>query len=1423
MRAMPHHALRWLLALLAVATPTYGAQAQPKAPPALGDDPLLLPMRATPVPPLLAPWVPWVLEDSGDLRCPQVGDAHVCVWPSSLSLDVRGNAATFTMRVTSERTGPVALPGAAAQWPIDVALDGQAVAVLETDRVPTVYLPRGVHVVRGRFLFGEAPTTLQVPANVGALDLRREGSAVANPKREPSGLVWIEESAGSDEREERLTLSVHRRIEDAVPLRVVTRILVSASGKPREIVFDDVLLAGARPIELRADLPAQLSSSGSLRMQAQGGSYRVEITSIMESPPAALVAPKQPAPWPDHEAWVFKADDALRHVELSGAPQVDSARTDLEPDWRGLPTFLLGAGHKLSFETRRRGEPEPVKNRLSLERSLWLDLDGDGYTIRDHLQGTMQQGFRLDLEAGTLGRAVVDGQDELITLWQKHTGVELRKRQVNVHTEWRLEHGQRELPAVGYGQDIEQLSAVLHLPPGFMLLGAAGADQVRGTWIDSWDLFDFFFVLLISLAVYKLSGPGFGVVALLALSLTQHEPSSPGVTWIILLTACALLRALPAGGFAKPARAAFVVALGLLLLSLVPFMVGQVRGALYPQLADTAGGEKTWMGAATQSFDANAPIPVELSDLIVAGEPAHRDEEAVMEGRGGDGAPAGRRGKESAKARTGYAAESTSYATRDLIDPNAIVQTGPGVPSWRFREFALRWSGPVERHERVRLYLLPPLATRLWSLASALLSGLLLVGLLRAITPPRIDPPRSTRPPRRSDITVTVLGLLLSVALPSWVHAQQATPSPELLQELRTRLLAQPSCAPHCVSVPKLSLSLGDQRLDVRVELHAGDAAVYRAPGPLDSWAIDRVRLDGQEALAAARLEDGFLYVRVPPGIHTLELAGPVPPHRASTLALGSPTPHRVEAHGRGWLIEGLHADGTSEASLELRREVASSDPVATEQSLTPWLEVRRELELGLRFRVRTTVTRLGPAAESVLVRLPLLAGESVTEAGLSAENGSVVLTLARDASAYSFESTLPPQTRIELTAAQPTVGGVLLHPYSESWRVRAGTLYRVRFEGIAPVGQLGANGDFEPLYRPWPGEQLTVVAERLEAAAGASVTVDSAELGFRPGSRIEESTLKLAIRTSRGTTERVQLPSDASLTALEIDGHAHPARLKAGTLELPLDPGTHRVVITTSRPAGLRLRYAPRAPKLGRAISNLHLHVTLPEGRWLLATRGPSWGPAILWWGYVIMVVLAGIALGRVPLSPLRSYQWALLGLGLTQVDAVIALIVVSWLFALAYRERFPVESRRLFYAFQALLVLSTVTALGCLAYAVHQGLLVPPDMQVQGMLSKHNFVQWYADRTPGDLPDVTVWTAPVWIYKALMLLWALWLAISLIQWLRWGWLVFRKGGPRRSKPPRGPASGGPPTHSSRTGSDDAAPGNSPTDGANSERARVS
>jgi hypothetical protein len=483
-----------------------------------------------------------------------------------------------------------------------------------------------------------------------------------------------------------------------------------------------------------------------------------------------------------------------------------------------------------------------------------------------------------------------------------------------------------------------------------------------------------------------------------------------------------------------------------------------------------------------------------------------------------------------------------------------------------------------------------------------------------------------------------VAALLLALCGPQAVQAQ-SLPSHELLAELRARLLQPPACAPQCISVASLELRIDPARLLLRAEVHAQATVTYQAPGPLESWAPDSVRVDGKDALAAVRSADGFLHVRLEQGVHEVELSGPVPRTQAFTLALGTP-PHHVRAEHKGFVVDGLRDDGRAEGSLSLRREVAaSSADEATSQSLVQWFEVRRELELGIRFRVRTSVTRLGPANESALVRLPLLPGESVSEAGLVADRDAVVLELRRGESVKSFASSLAPAPSLKLSAAQPKAGeGPLAQPFSEVWVVAPSVLYRPSFEGIAPIAYVGPNGSYQPEYRPFPGESVTIHAARLSGAEGASITTDSAMASFTPGRRMERASLRLRLRTSRGATEHLILPSDAQLTSVAVDGVARPSRIKDGKLELLLDPGAHEVAVALQRPVGMEFVYRPLHLSTGLPLTNVTTEVRVPDGRWLLWARGPAWGPAVLFWGYLLVVLLFGVPAQDAPVVSARA-----------------------------------------------------------------------------------------------------------------------------------------------------------------------------------------
>lgn len=75
----------------------------------------------------------------------------------------------------------------------------------------------------------------------------------------------------------------------------------------------------------------------------------------------------------------------------------------------------------------------------------------------------------------------------------------------------------------------------------------------------------------------------------------------------------------------------------------------------------------------------------------------------------------------------------------------------------------------------------------------------------------------------------------------------------------------------------------------------------------------------------------------------------------------------------------------------------------------------------------------------------------------------------------------------------------------------------------------------------------------------------------------------------------------------------------------------------------------------------------------------GPDLGPAVLFWGVVLVVILVAAVLGRVSSTPLQTCHWILVGLGLSAAFVFTAPLVVAWFFAMGWRRKFgePVNPR--------------------------------------------------------------------------------------------------------------------------------------------------
>jgi len=1336
----------------------------------------------------LRPWTSWVLAGKPDALCPSfrasTDDSAHCAWPTALSLRLGEKGGHFEQTWHLDTRAWISLPGDATRWPLDVMEGGKKLVVVEhsgvPSGVPSVELAAGEHSIVGAFAWDSLPDSLQVPAETGIVSLLLDGARVGEPRRDEQGRIFLQKTSVESEGE-RLEIVVHRRVTDEVPLLLTTRVLLNVSGKSREVVLGRALPPGFVPMSITSELPARIEPDTRLRVQARPGTWTIEITARSEGPVSELARPVPDGPWREgEEVWVFEAKSALRLTSVEGVRSIDPQQTSLPDAWKSLPSYAMAADDKMRLVEKRRGDVEPEPDRLSLSRSLWLDFDGAGYTANDLITGTLHRASRLEMLPPTvLGRVAIDGKDQFITHLEKdpsRAGVEVRQGPLTVSADSRITGDARSIPAVGYDHDFHEVSATLHIPPGYRLLHASGADEVPGTWVRHWTLLELFLVLVLSLSFAKLFGRAWGVLACLTFTLVFPETDAVRWLWAAALVSEALARVIPAGKARVACSVLRLAALSILLLNTLPFVVQHVREGIYPALADNGTGA----GSITRGADffaersealapppALEPAPV-APPMAAPAEQAKRemDKDAVSaRRRGGDLAAIGSLGKPGSLSSSSTSANYRQF--NEAYDPNAMVQTGPGLPKWRWSTTSVSFSGPVERSQRLHFYFLSPPVNLLLALLRAVLLTLLFARLL---------PFGTARLPGFGRPAAALAALLPIFLLAPAAHAE--IPSDSLLEQYKERLLAKPECAPICASSSRMLLDVHGNVLRARLSVEVSATTAVPLPGDSAQWQPERVLVDGKPAQGLLRV-DGQLWLRLTPGAHDVSVEGALPSRESLQIALPM-KPHHVTVNVDGWSLEGVHEDGLADDHLQLTRAISvggAQGAALAAGTLPPFVRVERTLLIGLNWQVSTRIVRVTPVGSAVVLEVPLLRGESVTTPDVRIAQGKVLVNMAPDATEVSFQSVLEQRSPVTLLAPK-AIG------WAEVWRLDLSPIWHATLEGVPVVH--GEQSVRVPEWRPWPGESVVIHLLRPAGISGQTLTIDNSSYEVRPGLRATDASLAFSLRSSRGGEHVLHLPEGAALESVTVNGTPQPLRQQGRNVTLAIVPGLQNVQLTFRLARGISASFSAPPFDFGTKTVNATTSIRLSNSRWVLFVHGPRLGPAVLFWSLLLVLVLIAFALGRITWVPLRRYEWMLLAIGLSQIPLPAAALVVGWLVALGFRRAQPMQRPYLFDFGQLALVGWTLTALAILVYAVQQGLMGTPEMQIQGNGSSSELLQWFDDRTSAIPEQPYVLSVPMLAYRGVMLAWALWLAVSLLGWLRWGWLSFSSGGIWKAPPKR-------------------------------------
>ena len=479
-------------------------------------------------------------------------------------------------------------------------------------------------------------------------------------------------------------------------------------------------------------------------------------------------------------------------------------------------------------------------------------------------------------------------------------------------------------------------------------------------------------------------------------------------------------------------------------------------------------------------------------------------------------------------------------------DPEATVQTGPGVPTWRWRSWQLELVGP-RRQARTRRAVSDPAAARTacCRCCACSCSALLIVVLLRSATPgprqARRERAGSGRPqpaPRRRWRRARHASLLALLRSPPARSGARRLPDQALLDQLRARLTKPRRVPPRLRVDRRAALDVGARELRLTSRVHARRPTSVRAARPGRELGAGERALDGRTDAPLVLRHDGFLHVRVEPGVHVIELrwAAAAAPTRSRspcptsrTARACAPRASRSTACARTAGRAGAAAQPPARGRQRKRRSRAAALP--------PLLAARAPASSSARAgSVHNRLARVSPPGTPD----PRARAAAARRVGhrLGARGGR------RRAAGRRSAATTPRSSGARALADRATSSSSSPRPDSRAASAGAslcGPIWHCDTRGLTPFAQRATTAVYEPSFAPWPGERARARVSRGRSPRRVSRSRSTrARLDVTPGVRMRKAELQLRpAHAAAARAETLELPKGARVQQQTIDGAA--------------------------------------------------------------------------------------------------------------------------------------------------------------------------------------------------------------------------------------------------------------------------------------------
>jgi hypothetical protein len=625
-----------------------------------------------------------------------------------------------------------------------------------------------------------------------------------------------------------------------------------------------------------------------------------------------------------------------------------------------------------------------------------------------------------------------------------------------------------------------------------------------------------------------------------------------------------------------------------------------------------------------------------------------------------------------------------------------------------------------------------------------------------------------------------LIPLLLSVA--TLAHAQY--PSDFSIEKLQSDYIESKKCNGTCglfTGLKLKSVDLSSRTLVFEIPVSASQLTTISLPFQLDNFNWVNFSIDGKKTQSVMAVSENIV-VAIPQGSHIIEVVAKIKPEQFRVALVSNP---KYFENNTSIKADVFQSGGKFFFEIENKKNTVEEVSSVSEKELEiskdifdkPLYSIQREIFLSDKWRVRTTVSNFITVGNNKVTKIsvPLLDGEKPLDSDLAIVDGKVNLSLSGNQ--VTWESNLTPKDKMVLHNTDTK--------NLETWTIYNENSWLYDYDGLNPVS---TNSDEKyksvNTWIMWPEEKVNLAFNLPKIAEGQESNVTDFHLTTNWESDPTEHVANFTINTSVGGRYVIKFEDkETEAIELKISDKVVETKIKDGILALDLLAGKNNVSIKfkSGKPS---VMYKFPSLKFESSVTNTEFKINASK-RWVMFTGGADIRPAVLVWGILIAFALLSWFLSKHTNTPLKFISWLLLLFGLSQTAWITSFVIIAWIVAFSLREssiKKLKESGNLtdskFNQIQTALGLLSVVGLITLISVVATGLISNPQVFTIGFNTIESNLSWYIQSWNGSENNPWILSLPMSTYRVLMLGWGIWLAFSLMTWLKWMWQEYSKDG---------------------------------------------